>query len=207
MILTLIRHGQTDFGYQRRYCGSSDVPLNDDGQNQCEKLLERFKGSAVDTVYSSGLKRADQTAQIVFKEKKAIEQPCFREMAFGIIEGLNYEEAVHQYADVYKAWIKDPWSVPLPQAESFQDFHTRVTQGLKVLLARHEDKSSIALVSHSGPIRVILCEALGRSFKDFWTIQQDNAAVNIIEYHPSQRPKVIVINDTEHLKVLQKANL
>ena len=199
MILTLIRHGQTDMGYQKKYCGSLDVPLNDEGKNQSEELAQRFKDTAIDAVYSSDLKRAIQTASIVFKNKNAVKRPCFREMGFGILEGLSYEEIISKYPDVYNTWINDPWTVVVPEGENFKDFRTRVKQGLEDLLAHHEGQS-IALVSHGGPIRVILCEALGRNFKDFWSFGQDNTAVNIIEYDPSQKPKVIVMNDTEHLK-------
>jgi len=199
MILTLIRHGQTDLGSQGKYCGFLDVPLNDVGKNQSEKLAERFEGTAIDSVYSSDLKRAHQTAQIAFKDKSTVKRPCFREMGLGILEGLSYQEAMGQYPDVYTAWVNDPQSVVLPQGEHFKDFSARVLQGLEELLVQNEGKS-IALVSHGGPIRLILSKALDYSFKDFWSLSQENAAVNIIEYHSSQKPKVITVNDTEHLK-------
>jgi alpha-ribazole phosphatase len=203
MKLILIRHGQTDLGLQKKYCGSLDVPLNDHGKDQSERLGERLKGTSIDAVFSSDLKRAIQTAQIAFKGETINERPCFREMDFGVIEGISYQEVMIKYPDIYKAWINDPLSVVLPQAEDFEAFSGRVLQGLDTLIAQYADKT-IVLVAHGGPNMLILCKALGFSTKEYWTIRQDNAAVNIIEYHSSGKIKVIVQNDTGHLKDMEK---
>lgn len=198
MILVLVRHGQTDGSVEKKYCGSLDIPLNDQGRSQSEKLALRIKAFNINRVYSSDLKRAIQTAHIVFKGQQVVSLPVLREMNFGILEGLTFTQAIEQFPDIYKAWINCPWSITLPQAESFKDFRARVLGGLEGLLAKNIGQS-IAVVSHSGPIRVILSEALGLKAEEFWSIGQDNAAINVIEYLPSQKPKVLVQNDTGYL--------
>ena len=64
--LILIRHGQTDYTLQRRYCGHEDIPLNDYGIKQVTRLRKRLNNIRIDNVYSSNLKRALETAQILF---------------------------------------------------------------------------------------------------------------------------------------------
>ncbi len=196
--LYLIRHGQTDYSRDKKYCGSRDVPLNAEGMLQAEKLARRFSHVAVDAVYASDLRRAIQTAGICFKESRVIVWPSFREMDFGVLEGLGYEDAMKNFPAIYDAWIHTPLDVTLPQGESFGHFCERVDDGMKLLLAENKGKS-IALITHGGPIRVILCHALGRGVKDFWSIKQDNAALNMIEYHEGRAAEVVSINDTEHL--------
>ncbi|MBF0594952.1 MAG: histidine phosphatase family protein [Candidatus Omnitrophica bacterium] len=196
--LYLIRHGQTDQGLNRKYCGARDVPLNETGCRQAAMLVERFKGCAIDAVVSSDLKRAVQTAQIVFKDAAIIKRSRFREMDFGVIEGLGYDEARQEYADIYEAWIHSPMTVTLPGGEAFVNFCARVLKGYHELLAEYENKH-IVLVAHGGPIRAILCDVLKRGMNDFWSISQDNAALNVIEYHSGEDPKVVVMNDTGHL--------
>ncbi|MBF0619301.1 MAG: histidine phosphatase family protein [Candidatus Omnitrophica bacterium] len=195
--LYLMRHGETEQGRARKYCGSLDVPLNDEGKRQAQMLSSRLDGVKIDAVFASDLTRAVQTASIVFKGAVVEKKPCFREMDFGACEGLSYEEARLAYPDMYEAWIHTPLEVTLPGGEAFTAFCARVTNGFQDLLAQYPGKN-IALVSHGGPIRVIVCAALKRGLSDFWSIQQDNAALNVIEYDPVA--KVILLNDTAHLK-------
>ncbi|MBF0571049.1 MAG: histidine phosphatase family protein [Candidatus Omnitrophica bacterium] len=194
----LLRHGQTDFSLERKYCGSLDVDLNDEGRKQALKIARYFQGAHFDAVYSSDLQRAFETAAIAFENEKIVKQNCFREMDFGVLEGLKYEEAMKNYSQIYEAWIHAPWDVKIPNGEAFIDFCHRVMDGLSSLLSHHRGQS-IAVVSHGGPIRVILCDALKRGVKDFWSIQQDNAALNVIEYPWGQDPVVTVMNETAYL--------
>jgi alpha-ribazole phosphatase len=195
--LFLIRHGQTDSNRYRKYNGWGDPPLNAEGRRQAEKLQERLQSTVIDAVFASDLQRASQTARIVFQEKAAVPLSGLREVNFGVLEGLNYEQIMAKYADVYTRWVEAPWEVTLPEGEVFRDFVLRVRDTLKGILSNSQGRS-IAVVSHSAPIRVILCDALGRNVNEFASIPQENCGLNIIEYHGGQA-QVKVINDTGHL--------
>ena len=95
--LLLIRHGQTNYNSQNRYCGFSDPPLNDTGIWQCRQIPARLKDSKIDKVYSSDLLRARQTAEIIFGNNSIEETTDLREMNFGLFEGLKYEQLIEKY--------------------------------------------------------------------------------------------------------------
>ena len=195
--LILIRHGETDYSSESRYCGYSDPPLNKKGIWQVERLAERLKRLNADKVYSSDSKRAAKTAKIIFKDKSIEESQDFREINFGIFEGLKYEEIIKKYPKLYRTWLNNPTMVKIPEGEALKDLSRRVRKRLSLILPQHKD-GKIALVTHSGPIKVILCDTLKFSLEEFWQIEQDFGAFNIIDYPLSLSPVVVEINDTSH---------
>lgn len=198
--LILIRHGQTDYNLEKRYCGFSDPPLNAQGIWQAEKLADRLNGLKIDKVYSSDLKRARQTAEIVFRDILIEKSTDFREMNFGIFEGLGYEMIIKEYPHLYSEWINSPAKIKIPGGEGLIDLKRRVLEKLASILSVHVD-DTIAIVSHAGPIRVILCNGLGYGLKIFWQIEQEPCALNIIDYSEARSPIVVARNDTAHLFV------
>ncbi len=196
--LILIRHGQTDYNLQNRYCGFSNPLLNNQGIKQSERLAARVKDIKIDKVYSSDLKRAYQTAEIIFKNNPIEKVADFREMNFGLFEGLKYEEITEIYPKLYRDWINNPIKVKIPNGEGLKDLNKRVKKRLSFMLSEHRDRT-IALVIHGGPIRIILCDALKFGLKMFWQIEQDVGALNIIDYSDRLPTSVIKINDTSQL--------
>jgi len=198
MRLILIRHGETDYSLARRYCGFSDPPLNDEGIRQARQLAARLKGMKIDKVYSSDLVRARQTAEIVFP-KNAIEPVAdWREMDFGLFEGLTHEQIMQRYPTLYRAWVDDPAEVKIPEGEGLQDLSERVQERIAALVSRHEG-GTVAVVTHGGPIRIALCDALQLGPAMFWQVQQALGAWNAIDYAEGAPPAVIVMNDVSHL--------
>lgn len=196
----LVRHGETDYSLQNRYCGFSDPPLNDRGIWQAERLAYRMRNEKVDIVYSSDLKRAYETAKIVFKNKIVDKLANFREMNFGIFEGLTYGEIVKKHSKLYKSWIGNPIEVKVPGGEEMKQFCLRVRESFLVILSRHQNKS-VAVITHGGPIRIVLCGALKYNMGMFWKIEQSIGALNILEYSEGLALRVNKINDTTHLLV------
>ena len=182
--LILIRHGETDYNLQNRYCGFSNPPLNDKGIEQAEILATKLKDTRIDKVYSSDLKRAFETAKIIFGNNPIEETKDFREMNFGVFEGLKYEEIIEKYPKLYRKWIDNPKEVEIPGGEGLEDLSRRVKERLSFILTQydqHEDKT-IALLTHGGPIRIILCSALKVDLKMFWQVNQELGTLNIIDY-------------------------
>ena len=92
--ITFIRHGQTLWNQLRKYQGHSDIPLNSTGIQQARRVAERLSKETLHAVYSSDLSRAVQTAQAIAQKHELSVQTLggFREMDFGLWEGLTYEE-------------------------------------------------------------------------------------------------------------------
>lgn len=193
--LLLIRHGETEYNFNKRYCGFSDPPLNTSGISQVKSLAKKMRGYEVSPVYSSDLLRAKQTAEILFPGHQIKITPDFREYNFGIFEGLTYSEIMENYPTLYRNWISNPLNSLLPESEGFEEFKKRVFDALSSTISLNKDKT-IALVTHSGPIRLILCKTLGCGFEKFWEANQKNATFSVIDYSDDCVPVAVKVDES-----------
>ena len=107
--LLLARHGDTELNSAEKYWGRTDVKLSTDGLRQAERLRDRLAEEKIDVVYSSDLKRALVTAETIASKHQLDVNPCeeLREIDFGNIEGLTYEEVRQLYPEFFnKYWIQ-----------------------------------------------------------------------------------------------------
>ena len=125
--LMLVRHGETEWNAQRRYQGQSDVLLSDLGMRQAELIAERLAGQKIDAVYASDLKRALETARVIAGKSglALLTDPRLRELKFGILEGLTFDEAQARYPQMIAAWIENFNNTP-DGAETIEQFNTRI---------------------------------------------------------------------------------
>lgn len=197
--LYLIRHGETQGADKKRYKGHIDVPLSENGIKQMERLAEHISAEAtskLSAVYCSDLSRAIKSAEII-AEPHSIKPVVFkdlRERNFGIWEGMSFDEIKEKYPEEFKAWVSNPLKFSPMQGESTIEVKDRALKVLKGVLEKHKDES-IAIVSHGGINRIILCHLLGIPLENIFRIEQDFAAVNIIEFY-DKYPVVKLINYT-----------
>ena len=92
--LLLVRHGISEFNNTRRFAGYSDVEMTAAGYRQVERLRDRLKDEKIDLVYSSDLRRALVTAEIILAGRKVdiVACPELREVNYGACEGLTFDE-------------------------------------------------------------------------------------------------------------------
>jgi hypothetical protein len=90
MILYLIRHGETDWNTVKRLQGATDIPLNENGEALARATCEGMKDIHLDLIFTSPLKRAYRTAELVRGERDIpiIKEERIREICFGDYEGL-----------------------------------------------------------------------------------------------------------------------
>lgn len=187
MKLILIRHGDTDYNVENRYCGVSDPSLNSLGRDRVKKLIPALSDFQIDKVYTSDLRRAHETAALILDgvdSEKRIEfesSALFRELDFGIFEGMRYEEIMQKHSRDYTAWINDPFEIAPPKGESFNMLKKRVKKGLDELRSSNSDQT-IALVTHGGPIKAILSDVFNYSGDKFWEIDQPRASHFVIDF-------------------------
>ncbi|MCK5578014.1 MAG: histidine phosphatase family protein [Planctomycetes bacterium] len=171
MKLYLIRHGETKFNQQHRYCGITNPPLTTRGKKQVHQLVRRLKKIKIDLVYTSPLRRAIQTSQIIFKNKKTRQIPALREINFGLWEKLTYDEVTKKYPRRLNEWIQDPWQTSPNKGESLVRFQKRILSCLrkKIIPQYKKGIKNIALVSHGGVIKIIWLAFHKHDPKNFWS--------------------------------------
>lgn len=166
MIIYLIRHGQDDTSVRG---GWSSCPLTDKGIAQSKGLAEELLNSKekynIQKIYSSDLKRAKQTANIIAEKLNlSVElMPEFREVNNGVLAGLDNYIAKKNYPNMY--WRNLEWNEHYPNGESPKEFYHRVKNGWEELkrLCKKQNGNT-ALVTHGGVIHIIYCLENGMEY-------------------------------------------
>ena len=201
--LMLVRHGETEWNAQGRYQGQADIPLSSLGRRQANRIAARLAGQNIDAVYASDLRRAWQTAAAIAENNglNVFSEPRLRELKFGILEGLTFDEAQTRYPDMLASWLDDFQQTP-DGAETLDAFNARVASLLNDLKENH-DEQVVLLVAHGGSLSEILRVAMGLAREKRWYIEMENASLTELligeKYLSLQR-----LNDTCHLAELGK---
>lgn len=157
MKIYIIRHGQDDDTVRG---GWSNTELTDEGIRQASilanHLYENANIYAIHKIYSSDLKRAAQTSEIIGK-KLGIDveyEPAFREVNNGDLAGLKNEIADEKFPNLY--WRKMQWSQKYPNGESPEEFYNRISSAWKAFVEKNKNYDyNILLVTHGGVINII----------------------------------------------------
>lgn len=186
--LILIRHCLTDDNLNKRYCGFRDVGLNQIGRVQARKIKNKLKRIKIDKVFCSDLRRSLQTAKIIFQDQESeiIKNRELREINFGKWEGMKFKQILHKYPSIYQMWLRDPFRADIPGGEKIVNFVARVRKEFKDIVSSHPNQT-VAVVSHCGPLRVILNSILKIKDRDFWKLRLDPRLIYIIKV-PLLRP-------------------
>ena len=184
----LIRHGETDYNAEGRWQGArSDPPLNATGRAQSEAIADTLAGRSIDALYTSPQLRARETAGTVARrlglEPVVLED--LREMDHGEWEGRTRAEILARWAPEFEAFEADPLHVRRPGGDSYGDLADRVWPVLDRLAERHRGKT-VALVTHGGPVRLILSRVLDRPLTERGEFGVDNASVFTVEESSGQ---------------------
>lgn len=195
----LIRHGQTVWNKEMKYQGHSDTALTEEGLRQARQVAQRFANEKIAAVYASDLSRAYNTAEAIAGKQglPVATLPALREINFGVWEGLTYTAINEKWSDDMRVLYTTPDELVIPGGETFRQLKERAGNAMDSLVKNHPDET-IAVVSHGGTIRTILCAILNIHLNHVWNIRQDNTAVNIIDYY-SEKTIVSLVNDAHHL--------
>jgi probable phosphoglycerate mutase len=183
--LIAVRHGETAWNTQSRIQGHTDIPLNETGLWQAERVGQAVAQEAVHAIYSSDLQRARLTAQAIGRSAGLPVQleEGLRERHFGELEGLTHDEIHARWPDQARRWKqRDPTYGP-SGGETLLDFHARCVGHLTRLAQRHLGQT-IVVVAHGGVLDCFYRAANGIDLEAprSWTI--GNATINRLLYSP-----------------------
>jgi len=199
MELILIRHGETIWNKEGRVQGLSDIELSDVGLNQARKLALSIQDLNIKAIYSSPVKRAYQTAQIINEIHNApiFLEPGLVEMDQGDFEGLTFQELKTCEKDFLQRWMKDPAAVTMPNGESLAGLQKRAWSVVANIIDKTEDA---LIVSHNFTIAAILCRIQNISLSQFRKVCVSTASKTVVSFQNGSA-SIDVLNDRTHLNM------
>lgn len=155
--LYLVRHGEVEETYHRIFGGRIDMNLSDRGRLQAMAIADYFEPIALDAVYCSPMKRAQQTVKPLLAAKggEARTLEDLREMDFGDWTGHHWEEIQRKFGVSAFTWLEQIESGTVPNAETGDLLRARIRPCVEQILAAHPGQT-VLVVCHGGVIRVIL---------------------------------------------------
>ena len=204
--IILVRHGETDWNVAEVFRGRIDVELNETGLKQAELLAGYLASIKIDAVYSSPLKRALRTAEIIADRKKLEVKiaPGLIDFDFGNWQGLSHQEVRDKYKALYAEWIEHPEWMRMPAGESLEDVRERAVAVVDDVTGQHS--GSVVLVSHRVVNKVLICALLGLDNYHFWNIRQDTCGLTSFAYEGG-RFILTKHNDTSYLESVRQIRL
>lgn len=197
--ICIIRHGETDWNRQRRIQGQIDIPLSEIGRAQALAMAFNAAHHNFSAIYSSDLKRAEQTATALAEREghEVITLEALRERHYGIFQNVVKDEAEEQYPDAYVHYKNRDLHYDFENGESLTLFAKR-TLDIFLWLARHHEKQQIAVICHAGLLDVIYRTATGRSLEIERDFVIPNCALNWF-HHDGQGWHLETWDDHHHL--------
>jgi broad specificity phosphatase PhoE len=199
----LVRHGETEWNVEEIYRGRIDVELSEAGMKQAQ-LLGRYLGNLkLDAIYSSPLKRAVDTANILTQYQNVAVQVTdgLMDLNCGEWQGLSDKQVKKLYPVLHEQWRVNPHLVEMPGGERLEDVRERAMAVVDEVVSKHS--GSIALVSHRVVNKVLICALLGLDNSHFWNVKQDVCGITTFDY---VRGRFILTkhNDTSYLGGMRK---
>jgi broad specificity phosphatase PhoE len=182
--------------------GWSQEDLNETGYSQVERLAQRLAGVPISAVYSSPLKRACTTAEILAEPHHLIVKPIddLIEIKLGEWEGLSLEEVRRRWPETWKGWREHPAQESIPGGESFSQVAERTIRALEQIIEQNKDLTSL-VVSHEIILKIMLMQALNADFNVYRRFVVANASLSLLQVS-SNWLRVVSLNDTSHLEGL-----
>ena len=203
MRLILIRHGETDWNKKFMTQGHTDIELNETGLRQAMAVAKRINEfENVDYIYSSPLKRAYKTAQIIKDScascRDIIKDERLMEIGFGKWEGKTFSSLNADFPEDMRMWGENPYECLIPEGESVKDVDKRCKSFMKDLKAAHKE-GTVLVSAHALICKLIIAKSLGLDPKNIHNFKLYNTSLNIIEINPN-KTVLITLNDTSHLE-------
>lgn len=203
-ILYLIRHGETGGNSEGRFQGIVDNPLNEAGIRQAQMLGMAFSLSKIDKIYTSPLKRARQTAQIIAEmygmdKLTPVVEEGLTEMNGGMLEGRKFSELAKEYPDVIEAMQTHPAAMVCPQGESMREVSERMVGTIDRMVTQNKGKVLLA-VSHGIAISSYIHFASGKPFEEMTNGMIANASVSKFIFNDDLIVGMEYVDDRRHME-------
>ncbi len=169
--ILLIRHGQSEWNKLNLFTGFKNIELSDQGIDEANKAGQNFKNLNIkfDIVFTSELKRAQETAKIILKnldqwdylyeEGKIITDINLNERDYGDLTGLNKKETADKFGEEQVRKWRRGYSDQPPNGESLEDVVRRVKIYFEESInpaIQSADNNNILIAAHGNSLRALL---------------------------------------------------
>ena len=161
-LLTLIRHGQSIYNLENRFTGSLDVELTSLGKEEAHQAAIKIKDFRYAIAYTSTLKRAQETLQIILEDIAQVQIPVIKnhaldERSYGSLQGLNKAETVVRYGEAQVALWRRSYTTRPPEGESLEDTFNRTIPYYQAKVETNlKANQNILIVAHGNSLRALM---------------------------------------------------
>lgn len=179
----LVRHCKPEFKDDIRICiGKKDIPLSNEGMIHAKQLAGYFLNRNINRIYSSHLKRARKTAEIIASSRISVcIKDDFSELNIGKWDGLSFEEVKLRYPEEYENRGRDLENYIVEGGESMAMCRERAVKELHKSI--DESEGNILIVTHAGVIRTIISSLLDISIMDTFEYKIDYGSISLITFN------------------------
>ncbi|MCS6999844.1 MAG: 2,3-diphosphoglycerate-dependent phosphoglycerate mutase [Bacteroidota bacterium] len=161
-ILILLRHGQSEWNKENRFTGWIDVDLSERGIEEARAAGDALRDIPIDIVFTSALRRAIRTAEIVLErigkqDIPLIKNQALNERHYGDLQGLNKDDVARQYGlEQFKLWRRS-YDVAPPNGESLKMTSERVLPYYESEILPHlREGKNVLIVAHGNSLRALV---------------------------------------------------
>jgi 2,3-bisphosphoglycerate-dependent phosphoglycerate mutase len=163
-LLVLVRHGQSEWNLKNLFTGWKDVDLTAQGVAEAKQAGEKLKARGIkfDVAFTSALKRAQKTLDLIFAEMGERKIPIFRDQAlnerdYGDLVGLNKDDARKKWGDEQVLKWRRSYDIAPPGGESLRDTVARsLPYFVQEILPRVLRGERTIVVAHGNSLRALV---------------------------------------------------
>ena len=204
LVVTLLRHAETEWNVLGKLQGASDSPLTEKGVQQAVLCGKRLKSRKFAAAYCSPLPRAKRTAELVLKKldnpPQLVEDARLRERAFGDWEGMKWSDILAKYPEEVKLSRTSASYRISGGGESRKDNLREALDFLSSLPERHGANESVLIVTHSATAVSLVKHVLGLKPESRRSFALYNLAINEFQLdEESGSWTLTTLGDSAHL--------
>src|SRR5262245_34071409 len=191
----LCRNGSTEWSREGKLAGRREIGLSEEGRNQARALGEKLAGLEIAEILTSPLPRAYETAQILSEPHKLDAARDLRLTDFhaGRWEGKKLSDIAN--SDEYKRFLLNPMSEQIPDGEKLSDARDRMVASVGQALADCALGETVVIVSHAGPMRLLLAHYLGMDLATYHRLRLAPCSVSALRFESERGvPRVLALD-------------
>ena len=163
-LLVFVRHGQSDWNLKNLFTGWRDVDLTDKGVAEAREAGRKLKGQGIkfDVAFTSVLKRATRTLDLMLEEMGQTKVPVIKNQAlnerdYGDLAGLNKDEARKKWGEEQVHIWRRSYDIAPPGGESLRDTAARVLPYyIQEILPRVIRGEHVLVAAHGNSLRALV---------------------------------------------------